>query len=454
MDEIITLERLESLIKQKDIQQIRKIFDEFNIVDLAEHVSELPVKDSVFIMKVIPSEVSANLFSYLEQSAQTQLIAAFSNVEIKEMLDNLYTDDIVDFLEELPSNLVTKVLKQATIEQRNIVNQILNYDDDSAGSVMTTEYIELKVDDTKQQALLKVNKYGPDAETINYMYVIDAFRKLLGVVSLKELLFAAEDETVSDFMESNIISVKTSDDKESVVNICRKYDLAVIPVLNEHERLTGIITFDDIIDILDEETTEDMYRMAAIEPVDTEYFNTSVFLLAKGRVTWLMILMLSSTITATIMSNAEAQMEQVAMLTVFIPMLMGTGGNSGSQAATVVIRGLATHDIEVQDVLSVLFKESRVALITGLMLATVNSLKMYFIDPHILGVPVPIEVIMVVSGTLMVTVFIAKTVGSMLPLLFKFLKLDPAVMAAPFISTICDAVTLMVYFLLATMLLF
>lgn len=453
MEDSLLYEQLLQLIGKKDIEKIRLLCDNHNIVDLAEAVSELPIHDIVFVVKILQDEISADLFSYLDSHTQTKLIEAFSNIEIKEMLDNLYTDDIVDFIEELPSNLVTRVLKQATIEQRNIVNQILNYDDDSAGSVMTTEYIEIKENDSKQDALLKVEKLGPDAETINYMYVIDHLRRLKGVVTLRDLLFAEHDALIKDIMEVNVIAVKTHDDKETVVNICRKYDLAVIPVINEHDRLTGIITFDDIIDILDDETTEDMYRMAAIEPNDTQYFRTSVPVLAKGRITWLMILMLSSTITATIMSNAESKIETVAILAVFIPMLMGTGGNSGSQAATVVIRGLATHDIEVEDVLKVLYKESRVALLTGVMLATVNSFKMFFIDPLILGQDIPISVIMVVSLTLIVTVFIAKTVGAMLPLLFKFLKLDPAVMAAPFISTICDAVTLIVYFLLASKLL-
>lgn len=441
----LKLEDIVSLIETRKIKELKYIFEEENIVDLADIVTQLDVKDALFIFKLISNDITGEIFAYLDHKSQKELIEAFTNKDLKDVIDNLYTDDIVDVLNELPSNLVSKVLKQTDKETRAVVNQILDYKDDTAGSIMTTEYVELDVTDTCGSAIKKIKEQGPDAETINYCYVIDHQRRLQGIVSLKDILFSGANIRIESLMEENVIALKTYDDQEEAAMLFKRYDFTVMPVVNDQFRLLGIITIDDIIDIIEEENTEDMHLMAGMTKLDTEYLETSVFTLAKSRIVWLMVLMLSATLTGSVIDHYETALASTSILMGFIPMLMGTGGNAGSQASTLVIRGLATGDIETKDYFKVFGKELSVALISGSILACVNFLRIiFFVDDA------TIQVALVVSLSLICTITLAKVFGGLLPILVKKVKLDPAVMAAPLLSTVVDAVSLVIYFTLAT----
>ena len=373
-----------------------------------------------------------------------KLIQNLTDSELKSVLDELFMDDTVDLIEEMPSNVVTRILKTVNRNDRKIINELLKYPDDSAGSVMTTEFIDLRENMTIEQALDRIRKIGTDSETIYTCYVLDRNRVLQGIIGIKEILLAKEDSLIGDLMETNIISVNTLEDQEEVAKIFDKYDLYALPVVDNESRLVGIITVDDAMDVLQEEVDEDFNKMAAITPTEDGYFETSVFKHAKSRIVWLLVLMLSSAITGAIITNYENAFAAVPVLVAFIPMIMGTGGNCGSQSSTLIIRGLATDELELKDVFKILWKEIRVAVIVGFILALVNGLRV-FVQYDSLQLAVTIGL------SITVTVIMAKSIGCLLPLLAKKLKLDPAIMAAPLISTIVDILSILIFFQIATL---
>ena len=383
-------------------------------------------------------------FSYMETDMREKLIQSFTDSELKNILDELFMDDTVDLIEEMPSSVVTRILRNINKSDRKIINELLKYPEDSAGSIMTTEFIDLKEDMTIEDALERIRKIGTDSETIYTCYVLDSKRKLKGIIDIKELLLAKEDSLISDIMETNIICVNTLEDKENVAKKFDKYDLYALPVVDNENRLVGIVTVDDAMNVLQDEVEEDFEKMAAMQPNEDGYFETSVFKHAKNRILWLLILMLSSTITGGIITNYENAFAAVPLLVAFIPMIMDTGGNCGSQSSTLIIRGLATDELELKDVFKILWKEIRVAVLVGLILTLVNGLRI-FVQYQSL------QLATTVGLSITVTVIMSKTIGCLLPLIAKKLKLDPAIMAAPLITTIVDILSILVYFQIATM---
>lgn len=438
-----------TLIEEKKFSKLRSLLTDMNPADIALILEEAEEKDLPVVFRILPKELAAELFSYLESDMQQILIEKLSDTELKAVFDELFMDDTVDILEEMPANVTKRILKQTTPEKRKMINQLLAYPDDSAGSIMTTEYIDLKKTMTVDQAIDRIRTLGFQTETINTCYVIGVHRKLLGIVTIRDLLLNPKDAILEDIMDENVISANTLDDKEEVANLFEKYDFIAVPVVDTENRLVGIVTFDDAIDVLQEEATEDIEKMAAILPSDKSYFRTSVFTTFKARIPWLLLLMISATFTGAIISSFEEKLTILPALITFIPMLMNTAGNGGSQSSVTVIRALSLGDIELRDILRVVWKETRVAIVCSFVLAVVNFVKMYLID-HLLfntfDAGKYLSEIIVVSITLFVTVLIAKIVGSVLPLLAKKLKLDPAVMASPFITTIVDAIALAIYF--------
>ena len=390
----------------------------------------------------------------LDSDQQELLIQSFSNTELKEVLDELYLDDTVDIVEEMPANVVKRILRHSDPEMRKSINEILKYPDDSTGSIMTTEFVDLKETMTVEDALKRIRRTGPDKETINICYVIDEQRHLIGVLSIRTLLLAEEDDVIGDIMERNFICVQTLDDQESTARALSKYDFLALPVVDTETRLVGIVTVDDAMDVLQEEVTEDIEKMAAILPSDKPYLKTGVWETWKARTPWLLVLMLSATFTGIILTHFESALMSCAILTSFVPMLSGTGGNSGTQASTAVIRALSLGEVHFSDVLRVLWKEFRVALSCGVCLAAANFVKMLLVDRWLLQNPaVTPMVALVVCITLVGTVLCAKLVGCSLPLLAEKIGFDPAVMASPFISTIVDSISLLIYFQVASLIL-
>ena len=360
------------------------------------------------------------------------------------MLENLYSDDIIDFIEELPSNLVKKILQAASEDQRTEINLLLSYPEDSAGSMMTTEFVELKETDTVKQAIARIKTQGRVAETITNCYVVDQNRVLVGSIRLREILFANEDELISELMDTDVISVMTNDDQEVVANVFKKYDFSVLPVVNDEERLIGIITADDIIDVLYEETTEDIQKMAAIMPTEGSYIETSILDMAKSRITWLIILMVSATFTGFIIQGYESTLALIPALAASMPMIMSTAGNAGSQSSIMVIRGISVDDMTIKDIGLVVWKELQVGFVIGVMMFVVNVLRLLIFTPD-----VGLMTDLVISGTVFITILMAKVTGGLLPLVALIFKQDPAAMASPLITTIVDALALIVYFNLA-----
>lgn len=439
----ITVELLQELIEGKQIKKLREYFDEYNIVDLAEKVQLLSLTEVLFLFKVLRKDITAELFSYFDADQQKLLIEAFTGNEIQEILDNLFTDDITDMIEDLPSNLVNKILKAATLEQRSEINLLLSYPESSAGSIMSTDFVELKETDTIGQALKKIKRQGKIAETVNHCYVIDAARELVGIIPLKDVLFQNPEELIEEHMETAIVSVKTHDDQEEVAQVMRKYDLLVVPVVNDQERLIGIITIDDIMDIMEEEVTEDIQKMAAIRPTDESYLKTSVIKMTMSRIPWLLILMVSATITGMILTGFEEALAAIPALAAFVPMVMGTAGNAGGQASVMVIRGITVDGLNVKDTIKVILKESRISLMIGTILFIVSIVRIMILPPDVL-----IDVALVVSVSLVISVVIANILGGFLPLVALAFKQDPAAMAAPLITTLIDAFALLIYFVL------
>ena len=440
----------EALIEAKKYSAIKEILNTLRPADIAIILQNVEKTKLPLLFRLLPKETAAETFVEMESDEQELLIRSFSDAELKEVVDELYVDDAVDIVEEMPANVVKRILKQADPDMRKMINEILKYPDDSAGSIMTTEYVELKPDLTAEDAIKRIRRTGIDKETIYTCYVTDANRKLIGALTLKDILLAEDDTQIETIMHEDIVSVTTLDDQEEAAKSLSKYDLNAIPVVDKEGRLVGIITVDDAIDVIEEETTEDIEKMAAITPTDKPYLKLSPFDIWKSRIPWLMLLMVSATFTGMIISGFEDALATTVVLTAFIPMLMDTGGNSGSQASVTVIRSLSIGDIEWADIGSVLWKELRVALMCAATLGVVVFGKLQLVDRVILDNPaVTVSVSIVVAITLMVTIVAAKLVGCSLPMLAKKLGFDPAVMASPFITTIVDALSLLIYFAIA-----
>ena len=443
------------MLEEKKYATLKDILITMNPSDIAGLFRGLEDNQIPLMYRLLPKEMAAETFVEMDPDAQELLIKGFSDNELKEVLDELYVDDAADIVEEMPANVVKRILKHADPEMRKSINQILRYPEYSAGSIMTTEYVSLRPNMTVEEAILRIRRQGVDKETIYTCYVTDSDRTLLGLVSVKDLLLAADDEIrMKDIMLTNIISVTTQDDQEKVARMLSKYNFLALPVVDGEGRMVGIVTFDDAMDVLTEEATEDMELMSGMLPSEKSYLKSSVFELVRNRVPWLMLLMVSSTFTGLIITSFENALAAQVALTAFIPMLMGTGGNSGSQSSVMVIRSLSLGELKFRDIGTVLWKEMRTAVLCGLALALVCFAKIWLIDKMLFGNDeITLMVDLVVCLALAVTVIIAKIVGGMLPLVAKALGADPAVMASPFISTIVDALSLLVYFMFANMLL-
>ena len=445
------LEKIEELIKNKQYARLRDLFLPMEPADIALLLEEAGGEQMPLLYRLLPKELAAEVFVELESDSQEMLINGFSNTELKEVLDELYLDDAVDIVEEMPASVVIRILDKATPEMRKSINEILQYPEDSAGSIMNMEFLSLKKDMTVEDAFKRIRRIGGELETINILYVTDPTRHLLGVLSVRDLLLAEEDDLIEEIMDPNVVSVNTMDDKEDVAQALSKYDFLAMPVVDKEERLVGIVTVDDAMDVIEEETTEDFEKMAAMLPSDKPYLKSGIFATWKARLPWLMILMLSATFTGMILNHYESALAACLVLNSYIPMLSGTGGNSGTQASTAVIRALSLGEVRFSDLLRVVWKECRVALICGVCLAAANFVKMMVVDCWLLNNPtVTPAVAAVVCCTLIGTVACAKLVGASLPILAEKIGFDPAVMASPFISTIVDALSLLIYFRFAT----
>ena len=441
------LEVLKEYLDKKQYMKMREWMSELNDADIAAMIEELEEEEMLKVFRILPKDMAADIFSYLPIEVEQYIITSLSERDAARIIDNLMADDAADVLEEMPANIVKKLLLNASPDTRRDINHLLRYPEDSAGSIMTVEFVDLKEGQTVTQAIERIRKLGVDSETINICYVLDNQRKLKGTIALRYLLLTNPDNKIGDIMHENVISIHTLMDQEEVARQFQKYDFTAMPVVDNEDRLVGIITVDDVVDILQEEATEDIEKMAAIVPSDKPYMKTGVFEIWKKRIPWLLFLMISATFTGRIIASFEEALSVYVVLTTFIPMLMDTGGNAGGQASVTIIRGLSLKEIEFSDYLKVLWKEMRVALLCGITLAAANFLKLMFFDK------VSLMVSAVVCLTLVIAVFLAKVVGSMLPMAAKKLGFDPAVMASPFITTIVDALSLLVYFRIATLLL-
>lgn len=430
------------LLTQHQFKAVRSILDVMNEVDIASLLSDLDDKELALAFRLIPKDKAAEVFANMNGSMQTYLVEMFTEKELKELLDDLYMDDTVDMLEELPANLVTRILDTVSQSERNMINLLLNYPDDSAGSIMTTEYVGLRQSMTVEESMAHIKRTGIHKETIYTCYITDK-RKLIGIVTAKELMTSDDDMQIKDLMEKEIISVNTHTDKEEVAQLFRKYDLLAIPVLDAEGLMVGIVTFDDAMDVMVEEATEDITKMAAMSPSEQSYFETSAFSHAKHRIPWLLILMFSATITGTIITKYENAFAALPLLVSFIPMLMDTGGNCGSQSSTLVIRGIALDEIQFRDIFRVMFKEFRVSLIVGIVLAVANGIRLLIMYRNPM-------LSLVIGFSLAVTIVLSKLIGCTLPLLAKKVNLDPAIMASPLITTLVDTCSILVYFNIAT----
>ncbi len=444
-------ERFYSLIETNQLKQLKNELTEMAYPDIAEFIMSIEDEKTVVkVFRILPKDISADVFAYLDSDSQEIIVRLITDREIERLMDDLYVDDAVDFLEEVPANVVRRVLANTDRETREIINRFLKYPENCAGSVMTIEMVELHDRLTVGEAIKNIRRTGVDKETIYTCYVIDDKRHLVGTIPLRRLILNDEDEYLTDIMsdDEQLISVTTMDDQEDVAALAKKYDLLSVPVVDRENRLVGIITIDDIVDIIDEEATEDFEKMANLRPSDDEYLKTKVLKLAKNRIPWLMVLMISSTLTGQIIEGFESKLAAVAGLTACIPMLMGTGGNSGSQVSTLIIRGLALGEIKVKDYFKVLWKEIRVSIMVGFALGVVNALRMFILRATI-GNDASNSVILVVSLSVWCVVIVAKIMGCTLPIIAKLLKLDPAMMTGPMISTVVDAISLLIYFTLA-----
>ena len=438
MKEIITL------IHQGEHIQARNELLKYNVVDIADFFDTIQGNDLIILFRILPKNIAAEVFSYMNPEGQQYIVEIMSDKEIEGMLPNIYMDDIVDFIEEMPANVVKKILKNASPDRRNLINRLLSYPEFSAGSIMTTEFVDLKKELTVNQAIDRIRQIGVDRETINTMYVIDDNRKLEGIIEIRKLLLTDENEIIGSLMDINYVYIQTTDDQEDVAALFKKYGYLSMPVVDNEHRLVGIITVDDILDVIEEENEEDFAKMNALAPSDEEYLTSSVIELAKKRIYWLLFLMVSATFTGIIIRRYEDVLNSVVVLASFIPMLMDTGGNAGSQASTLIIRGLALGELRLKDFSKIIWKEFRISLLVGIILASINFLRLYFLEKMSLNVSLTVCI------SMLLIVILAKVIGGVLPLLAKRLKMDPAIMAGPLITTIVDTFALVIYFKIAS----
>ena len=444
-------ETIKKLLEEKKFNTLRDILVTMKPYDIAAVFEELQDEKTPILFRILPKELAAETFVEMDEDTQEFLIHGFSDSELKEIVNELFVDDAVDIIEEMPANVVKRILRQADKDMRREINELLKYPEDSAGSIMTTEFIVLRPDMTAEMAIKRIRRTGVDKETIYTCYVTDSNNRLIGITTVKDLLLAEDDNPVKDMMEENVISVHTLDDQEQVAQLFSNYDFLALPVVDNEQRLVGIVTIDDAIDVIREEATEDFEKMAAVLPSDKPYMKTSVWGIYKKRVPWLLILMLSATFTSTIISSFDGMLASVIILSSFIPMITGSGGNAGSQASVSVIRALSLGEIEFKSMFVVLWKELRVAFFCGLTLAVANFVKLMIFDLR--GHDNALFIALVVSLTLVGTIIMAKLVGASLPLLSSKIGLDPAVMANPLITTVCDSLSLLIYFGIASMVL-
>ena len=437
-------EKIQTLINEKKFSEIREEFRKLNNVEISDLLNQFDKSELIIIFRLLSKDQSADVFSYLEPEQQEIIINAVTDRETEVLFRNLYFDDMIDIIEEMPSNLVKKILKNTNSEDRYLINQFLNYPENSAGSIMTTEYVDLKKNMKVSQAIKVIRDTVEEKENIYTCYVISEDRKLEGVVSLKELITSEDDVTIESIMNRNFVSAHANDDQEMVADVIKKYDLIILPVVDIENRLLGIITIDDIIDVIEQEDTEDFHKMAGISPVEETYLKTSAFTMARQRIMWLIVLMISATFTGRIIKSYEEVLQSVVVLASFIPMLMDTGGNAGAQSSTTVIRALSLGDVETKDIFKILRKEFFTSIIVAIVLAAINYLRLITLTK------ISLDVALVVSVTLILVVIISKVIGAFLPVIAKIFKLDPAIMAGPLITTILDALTLMIYFKFAT----
>ena len=436
-----TVEKWQELIEKGQYILLREELNEENPANVAEFLEELPADKQLFLFRLLSKDMAAEAFSFLDNDTQEMLVTSITDTEVRNIVDNMYLDDTIDFLEEAPANLVSKVLRNTDRETRALINRFLHYPENSAGSLMTVEFVHLSKTMTAKRAMEIIRKNGLDKETIYTCYVIDDKKHLVGVLPLRTLLFADEDKLVEELMEEDVISIATLDDQEEAANLFRKYSFISLPVVDGENRLVGIITVDDIVDVIDEETTEDMEKMAALLPSDEEYLKTPVTKLARNRIVWLCVLMISGTLSSAIISGYDAILSQAVQLAAFIPVLTGTGGNAGSQTSATIIRGMSLGDIRPRDILRVLGKEIQVGMICGVLLAALNFVKQTIFSPS-----TDIMVDLTVSVSMGFVVVVAKAMGCVLPIGAKVCKLDPAIMAGPLITTVVDAVALVIFF--------
>ena len=444
MEEKKNYDELIRLLNQCKYAELKEKINEENAANLAEFFEEVPEDKRLLVFRLLTKDNAADTFSYMDSDMQEDIVNSITDNEVHTIIDELSVDDAVDFLGELPANVVKKILKDVSEDRRNIINHFLNYPDDCAGSIMTIEFMEFHWDYTIGKAMELIRKTGFDKETIYSCYIVDNKRKLVGVVSLRTLLLSDDNKKVSDIMEDDVIFVHTLDDQEDIANIFKKYNLIALPVVDNERRLVGIITVDDIVDVIEEENTEDIEKMSALLPSEDEYLKTGVLSLAKNRIVWLLVLMVSGTFSSAIINGYESVLASSVMLASFIPILMDTGGNAGSQASTLIIRGMAVGEIALSDILTVIWKEVRVGFICGVILSAVNFLRLMIFG----GTPLMVNI--TISLSLCITVIVSKTIGCVLPMFAKKLHFDPAIMAGPLITTVVDSVSLVVFFNIAS----
>ena len=437
------MEEIVELLEQNKLAELKEILINENPIDIADVFEDFPKEKYLIIFKLLPKDFSSEVFSYLSPEKQQEVIENITDDEIKFIVEDMYLDDTVDFIEEMPANIVDKILKNTSSDKRKLINQMLKYPENSAGSVMTVEYISFKDNYTVKQAIDYYRKVAIDKEETDICFVTDTKKKLVGIISLKTLILSKDDSYIQDEMDTNFVSVLTLDDQEEIAALFRKYDLTTMPVVDHEDRLVGVITVDDIVDVIDQENTEDIQKMAAMNPSDEEYLKESVISLAKHRILWLLVLMISATFTGLVIKKYEDILQSAVYLATFIPMLMDTGGNAGSQSATLVIRGIALEEIEFSDIFRVIWKELRVSILVGFILSAVNFIRIYYFTNS------SIETSLVVAISMFLTVIMAKVVGGVLPLVAKSLKIDPAIMASPLITTIVDTAALIIFFKLS-----
>ena len=443
-EEKTVIEELQELLKSRQYSKLRQTISEMNTADIAAIMSDMEDEDSLKMFRILPKDMAADVFADLELDVQQYIIRSMSDREASNIIENLMADDATDLLEEMPASVVKRILANASPETRADINHLLQYPEDSAGSIMTVEYVDLHEDMTVAQAIERIRKKGVDSETINICYVVTRSKVLVGTVALRYLLIMKPDEIIGDIMNTNVISINTMTDQEEAARMFQKYGYIAMPVVDNESRMVGIITIDDVVDIMEEEATEDIEKMAAIVPSDKPYPKVGILETYKNRIPWLLFLMISATFTGAIITGFEDALSTYVVLTAYIPMLMDTGGNAGSQASVSIIRGLSLKEIEFEDLLSIIWKEIRVAVLCGITLSGANFIKLLFLDR------LPIAVAAVICVTLVIVVIIAKLVGCCLPMLASKVGFDPAVMASPFITTIVDALSLLVYFNIAT----